>query len=86
MLKMKFWGDVGWIAAGYLNYEWKLNKDKRIKMLKSWIMELVTLWQMIIENYQCGKNKEKDLSSEFNNLVHFMYTYYILFMPTLDIA
>lgn len=49
-------------------------------------MELVTLWQMIIENYQCGKNKEKDLSSEFNNLVRFMYTYYILFMPTLDIA
>lgn len=31
------------------------------------------------------KNNEKKLSSEFNNLVRFMYTYYVLFILTLDI-
>lgn len=29
------------------------------------------------------KNNEKNLSSEFNNLVGFMYTYYVLFILTL---
>lgn len=39
-------------------------------------MVLVSLWQMMIENYCCGKNKKKNLYNLVTRQVLFIYTYY----------